>query len=498
MMMIRSINNGIFQKTIFKSTLNRFHSTKVAIIGSGPSGFYTAYHLLKKSKGDLKVDVFEKLPVPYGLVRFGVAPDHPEVKNCTDTFEEISNSPDFSFFGNVKIGKDVSLKELRDNYNCIVFSYGCDEDNLIGLSKIPGIDSKGVITARKFVGWYNGLPDFQDLNPPLDQVENVIIIGNGNVALDVARTMLVPIEAWSKTDITANAQNVLKKSKVKNVKIVARRGFLQTAFTNKEFRELLELYNYGVGFSPVPTEFLDPVRPFIKNFGRVHKRRLELIDRYFEAIKQNVNFPKTFELDYLKSPIEVKPSSKNPAILESTKFQVNNLLEDDEKNSTKVVPTDITITYKNELLITSTGYRGSALPGFEEFGIAFDEKRGRILNEHGRIKNSKNPDSFVDGFYSSGWISKGPTGVIASTMIDSFDTGDLILEDKAQGKFESEPKEGAQGIAKILQNRNHLYVTWKDWKKLEAKEIQDGKKVGKLREKITDVDKMLDVLRNLK
>lgn len=259
---------------------------KVAIVGTGPGGFYTAHHLLNKSSPDVKlnIDFFEKLPTPYGLSRYGVAPDHPEVKNCEDhminIMKDFGNSESrhkVRFLGNVEVGKDIALKELEGNYNSIVLAYGCTSaDNKLS---IPGADLPGVVPARQFVNWYNGHPDYYGENkyipPPLDKVDTVSIIGNGNVALDVARILLAdPREHWAKTDISVDAQQLLEKSTVKHVRIVARRGILESAFSNKEIRELLEL---PVKFVPLPKDLLDFDT---KKLGRVDKRRVSLLEKY--------------------------------------------------------------------------------------------------------------------------------------------------------------------------------------------------------------------------
>jgi adrenodoxin-NADP+ reductase len=196
---------------------------RVAIIGSGPAGFYTAHRLMKKVP-DALVDMYEQLPVPYGLVRFGVAPDHPEVKNCEDTFEEVAESPRFKYIGNVSVGQDIELAKMKPHYDAILFSYGASEDRPLG---IPGEDRRGVFSAREFVGWYNGLPEFENLQPDLESGDQAVIIGQGNVALDVARILLTPVDILRKTDIAAHALGALSQNKIKSVKIVGRRGPLQ-------------------------------------------------------------------------------------------------------------------------------------------------------------------------------------------------------------------------------------------------------------------------------
>ena len=198
---------------------------RIAIVGSGPAGFYTAHRLLHKVQ-DAVIDMYEQLPVPYGLVRFGVAPDHPEVKNCQDTFEEVAQSPRFNYIGNVRVGHDIELTKLKPHYDAMLFSYGADEDRRLG---IPREDLEGVFSARAFVGWYNGLPQFQNLKPDLQSGEHAVVVGQGNVALDVARILLAPLDHLRKTDITEQAIQTLSESKIKHVRVVGRRGPLQVS-----------------------------------------------------------------------------------------------------------------------------------------------------------------------------------------------------------------------------------------------------------------------------
>jgi adrenodoxin-NADP+ reductase len=210
-------------RNAYSTTTTARKPLRVAIIGSGPAGFYTAYRLMNKVQ-DAVIDMYEQLPVPYGLVRFGVAPDHPEVKNCQDTFEEVALSPRFNYIGNVRVGHDVALSSLALHYDAILFSYGASEDRKLG---IPGEDLPGVFSAREFVGWYNGLPQFQGLKPHLQAGEQAVVIGQGNVAMDVARILLSSVDALRSTDITEEALQTLSESKVKSVRVVGRRGPIQ-------------------------------------------------------------------------------------------------------------------------------------------------------------------------------------------------------------------------------------------------------------------------------
>lgn len=479
---------------------------KVAIVGSGPAAFYTAHHLLRKANDNFRfhVDFYEKLPTPFGLSRYGVAPDHPEVKNCEDCLQDImadfgtskaSNSHSARFIGNTEVGKDISLQELNDNYHSVVLSYGCtNSDNKL---QIPGANLPGVIAARQFVNWYNGHPDYHGPNavfnpPPLDEIEDVTIIGNGNVAFDVARVLLGdPLSHWNKTDINSDALKLLQRSTVKNVNIVARRGILESAFSNKEFRELLEMSKTEkVRFVPGSDEIKGLADLDRKKLGRINKRRVALFEQYSKGIDLDKLEPdvKTWNLQYLKGPAEFISNSKNPELLSETKFVVNKLHRDELLNTTSVTPTDKFVYTKNELVILSIGYKGIPLKEFEQMDISF--KNNRIINNGGRILTQEAKEDDIQhkkGWYTSGWIKNGPQGTIAVTMMDSFDTAEQILEDLANDiHTNADPK---YDITEKLDNK----VVWDDWRKLDDYERKLGEAEGKPRNKVSTYDEMLKI-----
>ncbi|KAG7665183.1 ARH1 [[Candida] subhashii] len=475
---------------------------KIAIIGTGPGGFYTAHHLLNKSSPDMKlsIDFFERLPTPFGLSRYGVAPDHPEVKNCEEYLVDIMN--DFGngdnqrhsvrFLGNVDVGKDISLDMLQKHYNSVVLAYGCTAaDNKLN---IPGGDNlPGVMPARQFVNWYNGHPDYYEtgskfIPPSLDKIEDVSIIGNGNVALDVARILLAdPKEHWARTDISTEAQALLEKSTVKNVRIVGRRGVLESAFSNKEIRELFELEN--ASFIPMDDSLLSSIDR--SNLGRVNKRKLSIIEKFNVSPKEDKT-PKshTWSLEYLKSPIKFTLNPQDPTLLASTTFVENELVHDPLIPYVKCKPTSKQTELKNELVIVSIGYQGTPLTGFEELGIWFENNK--LQNKQGRVLSVESKDNehnavFKTGFYTAGWIKTGPKGVIATTMMDSFDTADKMLEDLTNNhalKIEDE-----RDITQVL---NKDIVHWKNWGKLDAYELEKGKELGKVRYKVCNKQEMLE------
>lgn len=496
-------------------------SYKVAIVGTGPAGFYTAHHLLNKASPlkqfKLNIDFFERLPAPYGLSRYGVAPDHPEVKNCEEYLDNIMkeyhNSSEeilnhvVRFIGNTHIGKDISLEELNSNYDSVILSYGCTTaDNEL---EVPGAQLPGVISARQFVNWYNGHPDFyakdsKFIPPALDKVEDVTIIGNGNVALDVARILLAePGKHWSSTDISNEALEALHKSNVKNVNIVARRGLLESAFSNKEIRELLELSkDQKVRFIPIDTSVMDGIQPLIKDLGRIEKRRLALLEKYSKQSAESTESSqsdesmKTWSLQYLKSPKEFKVNASNPELLSSTVFNKNELIHELLIKKTKFRPKKgETEVIKNELVIMSIGYKGSPLIGFEDMGISFDTHNNRLLNREGRILSTSSSGEklhdlvYKKGWYTSGWIKNGPKGVIATTMMESFETADNVLEDLSNDIRTSKTTDST--LDEKLKDK-HI-VHWDGWLTLNEEELRNGATEGKSRDKICDINKMIEV-----
>lgn len=461
-------------------------SYKVAIVGSGPSGFYTAYHLLSKaSKYNFKVhvDFFEKLPTPFGLSRYGVAPDHPEVKNCETYLRDlmVDYTDKTRFFGNVEIGKDVFLSDLAHHYHSICLSYGCvSGDNML---TVPGSTHPNVISARLFVNWYNGHPDVytKPFKPPdLINTKTVTIIGNGNVALDVARVLLIGPSHWQHTDITQDALSVLQKSSVTKVNIVARRGLLQSAFTTKEIRELFELSkSHNVSFVPIDPDIWDPFVPQINTFDRPNKRKFATIQKYHDSFTQT---PKSWSLQYLKTPKEFVVENGK---LTKTVFTKNQIVSD--PNGERILATNDSFDLQNDLVILSMGYRGSPLPLSEQHSITFDSNRSRIINKGGRVVDEF--ENVVPGIYTSGWIKNGPKGIIATTMMDSFDTGVNILEDLSNHVFL-----GTIHKPDIQTTLNKEAVSWKDWLRLDKYEIHQGKMMDKVRDKVVDIDQMLKIV----
>ncbi|KAF2034285.1 FAD/NAD(P)-binding domain-containing protein [Setomelanomma holmii] len=441
--------------------------------------------------------MYEQLPVPYGLVRFGVAPDHPDVKNCQDTFEELALSPRFNYVGNVRIGHDIALTSLKPHYDAIVFSYGASEDRKLG---IPGEELPGVFSAREFVGWYNGLPQFQSLQPQLQAGEQAVVIGQGNVALDVVRMLLTPVDALKTTDITEQAIQTLSESMVKSVRVVGRRGPLQAAFTVKEARELMHMPS--VGFEPIDRSLYPRA---VKKLPRIQKRIGDVLLKGTPSTPQES--PRSWALDFLKAP---KAMHAQAGHLSSITFAKQQFAPNSDpfNPSARVVPTEDEVTMEVSVAFRSVGYKSAALPGLSELGVPFDSKLGIIPNDvHGRIITpSAGPGGLtaghVHGLYCAGWVKRGPTGVIASTMNDAFSSADIIAQDwqagvpflnDVQGKSESTGL-GWDGVKGEVKGNGVRPLGWLDWKKIDEAEKARGKEKGKEREKFPSVEEMLKVL----
>ncbi|KAF1361506.1 NADPH:adrenodoxin oxidoreductase mitochondrial precursor [Lizonia empirigonia] len=502
----RSLIGSSQAASILRPLLRNAYSTnattrkglRVAIIGSGPAGFYTAHRLLHKVQ-DAIIDMYEQLPVPYGLVRFGVAPDHPEVKNCQDTFEEVAQSPRFNYIGNVRVGHDIKLTKLKPHYDAMLFSYGADEDRRLG---IPGEDLKGVFSARAFVGWYNGLPQFQDLQPDLQSGEHAVVVGQGNVALDVARILLAPLDHLRKTDITEQAIQTLSESKIKHVRVVGRRGPLQVAFTVKEARELMKISS--VAFHDIDRSFY-PAE--IKKLARIQKRTAEVLLKGSIVTPEEVE--RSWTLDFLRAPVSIN-AEQGSNHLSSMTFRKQQFVPDADPldPSARVQPTQDDVTVPASLAFRSVGYKSTALPGLTDLGVPFDSKLGIIPNDvHGRVVSpNAGPGSLtaghIAGLYCAGWVKRGPTGIIASTMQDAFTSADVIAHDwenevpflnSAFGE-EKSTRLGWDAVKKEVEAKGVRPLGWADWKRIDATERARGKAKGKEREKFVSIADMLKVV----
>uniref|UniRef100_A0A034W9E0 NADPH:adrenodoxin oxidoreductase, mitochondrial n=1 Tax=Bactrocera dorsalis TaxID=27457 RepID=A0A034W9E0_BACDO len=472
MLLSRSLSLSVMTKQLYFNTIKQGLSTgvsgsgatkRICIVGAGPAGFYAAQYILKHLS-DCAVDLIEKLPVPFGLVRYGVAPDHPEVKNVINTFNKTAEHKDFNFYGNIALGKDISLEDLRKRYHAVLLTYGADKDRQLN---IPNEDRTNVLSARKFVAWYNGLPGAQHLNPDLSG-NTVAILGQGNVAVDAARMLLSSLDALRKTDTTEYALEALSQSKVQQVYLVGRRGPLQAAFTIKELREMLKLPNVQTLWKP--DDFTD-VPAQLASLPRPRKRLTELMLKSLsEQAGSSSAKNKRFLPIFLRAP---KAIGENEVELTVTKLQ-----------NDMAVPTDQTEHLQTDLVLRSIGYKSTCVDG----GICFDERSGRVHNENGRVLRDAVSKTVDPGIYVAGWLGTGPTGVILTTMNGAFTVAKTICDDILSNELDtSTAKAGLD--TKQLQR----VVTWRHWQRIDEAETQAGKVLGKPREKFVDVEEMLKV-----
>ena len=434
-------------------------SLRVAIVGSGPAGFYAAGALLG---GDAlaEVDMFERLPTPWGLVRLGVAPDHPKLKTVSRAFEKIADRPGFRFIGNVEVGRDLTHADLTRLYDAVIYCTGAQTDRRLG---IPGEDLPGSWPATEFVAWYNGHPDYQGLHFDLD-VERAIVVGVGNVAMDVARMLALTPEELAVTDTADQAIAAINASPVKEIVVVGRRGPAQAAFTTPELIEFGELAGADVIVDPRDLEGAD-------GGGDTNsERNLDVLREY--ASRAPSGKGKRLVFKFLTSPVEIFGDGKVEAI-----ELVRNRLEVDSDGWVKAVPTDEHETLACGLVFRSVGYRGVAIPD-----IPFDERKGTIANEGGRVE---------PGVYTAGWIKRGPSGVIGTNKKCAVETVELLLEDASAGRLPRSDATAAD-VDALLDERGIRRVLYAGWQSIDEAERAAGEKSGRPRVKLCTWDELLD------
>lgn len=450
---------------------------RVAIVGSGPAGFFAA-EALQKASPEVTIDLFDRLPTPYGLVRGGVAPDHPKIKSVTRIFDRIASQPGFRFMGNVHVGRDISIDELRERYHAVILTYGADTDRTLG---IPGETLPGSHAATEFVAWYNGNPDYAAAEFDLSQRE-VAIIGIGNVAMDVARILAKSPETLSETDLADHALAALAESKVETIHLLARRGPVQAKCTTPELRELGELEGVDVVVDPrdlaldaASAEQLETTN------DRNPRKNFEVLRGWAERSSSGAR--RRLVLHFNTSPVAMGGDGRVEEIT-----VVRNRLEADEDGWVHPVATDETTTLPVGLVFRSVGYRGRAIPG-----APFDERRGVVANVDGRVVEVPGSTRAVPGLYVAGWIKRGPQGVIGTNKSCATDTVTQLLADiDAQAMPDLDP--GVASIDALLNERGVVVTDWDDWQRLDAEERRRGEAAGRPRVKITDVDEMLAVI----
>ena len=425
---------------------------RVAVVGSGPAGFYAAGHLLA-SDLPVEVDMIERLPTPWGLVRLGVAPDHPNIKAVSRAFEKIAARPGFRFFGNVELGRDVTHEELTRIYDAVIYAVGAQTDRQLG---IPGEELPGSWAATEFVAWYNGHPDFQSI--PFDlNTERAVVVGAGNVALDVARMLALAPEELAPTDTTDQAIAAIDDSPLREIVLLARRGPAQAAFTTPELKEMGELADADVIVDAADLE------------GAVgtdtnSERNLEVLRGY--AAREPAGKRRAVVFRFCVSPVEIRGGER----VEEIEIVHNELVD----GGARAVPTDRHETIECGLVFRSVGYLGVGLPG-----VPFDEAKCVIPNDRGRVE---------PGLYAAGWIKRGPTGVIGTNKKDATETVELLLEDARAGLLH---RDSDERLESLLEERGAEAVMYRGWEAIDLEERTRGEPHGRPRIKLCSWEELL-------
>jgi ferredoxin/flavodoxin---NADP+ reductase len=433
-------------------------SFRVAVVGSGPAGFYAAAALLA-SDVEVAVDLIERLPTPWGLVRLGVAPDHPNIKAVSRAFEKTAAQPGFRFFGNVEVGRDVTHEELASLYDAVVYSVGAQTDRALG---IPGEELPGSWAATEFVAWYNGHPDFQGLEFDLSH-ERAVVIGNGNVALDVARMLALTPEELAPTDTTDAAIDAISGAGIREIVVIGRRGPVQAAWTPVEVGELGELAGADILVDPAELELDAASAAELEAAPPTVKRSVEHLRDY--AGREPSGKPRSINLRFFRSPVEILGDGK----VEALELVRNELVEG------RAVATGERETLECGIVFRSVGYRAVPLPG-----VPFDEGTATIPNEGGRVE---------PGLYVAGWIKRGPSGVIGTNKKDANETVELLLEDARGGRL---PRRGDGTLEQLLAEKGVAAVLYAGWEAIDLAERTAGEPHGRPRIKLGSWDELLE------
>jgi ferredoxin--NADP+ reductase len=447
---------------------------RVAVVGSGPAGFYTA-GALQAGGLPVEVDMIERLPTPWGLVRFGVAPDHPNIKAVSRAFEKIARVEGFRFFGNVEVGKDVEHSDLVRLYDAVVYTVGAQADRRLG---IPGEDLPGSWAATEFVAWYNGHPDLQGREFDLSGAR-AVVIGNGNVAIDVARMLALTAEELAPTDTTDEAIAALAGSGIREIVMLGRRGPAQASFTPPELQELGSLAGADVVVDPADLE-LDPASAAALEDDRATARRnVEILREY--ATRVTSGKPKTLTLRFCVSPVAIVGDARVEAV-----EVVRNELVADAAGRLHAKPVGEIEMIPCSLVLRSVGYRGVPLPG-----LPFHDDHGVIPNLGGRVVGDDGAP--LTGVYCAGWIKRGPSGVIGTNKKDAAETVELLLEDARAGALDSLGGD----LAALLRERGVAFVEYSAWEAIDAYERGLGEPQGRPRVKLSTWDELLARARQL-
>ncbi len=447
---------------------------RAAIVGAGPAGFYTTEQLLSAG---FEVDLFDALPTPFGLVRSGVAPDHPKIKSVTRVYEKTARKPGFRFFGGVVLGRDIARAELLERYHVVVYAVGTADDNRLG---IPGEDRPGSYAATRFVAWYNGHPEASDYDFDLTS-ERAVVIGNGNVAVDVARMLVLEPDELAVTDTADHALDVLQHSSIREVVMLGRRGPAQAAFTNPELRELGELVRADIVIDPAELELDEHSARWLEEEGdATAKRNMDVLRDY--SGRAPTGRSHRLIMQFLRSPVEILGEGEDGPV---TSVRVaHNRIEPGEDGRLRAVPTGETEVIPCGLVLRSIGYRGRPVDD-----IPFDHRRGLIRNAHGRVVDEESRSH--GGEYVVGWIKRGPSGVIGTNKKDATDTVQKILEDVEAATLNVPADPDPDAAAVWLKERVPDAVGWEGWMAIDEHERTAGEPHGRPRVKLVRNDDLL-------
>ena len=451
---------------------------RVAIVGSGPSGFYAAGALFNsKSHPDLRVevDVFDRLPTPWGLVRGGVAPDHPNIKAVSRVYEKIAAQPGFRFYGNVELGRDITHDDLTARYHAVIYAVGAQTDRRMG---IPGEDLPGSWAATEFVAWYNGHPDYRDLVFDLS-AESAVVVGNGNVAADVARMLALTPDELKATDVADHALEALAESKVREIFVLGRRGPAQAAFTNPELLELGAMTHADIYVDPGEAE-LDPLSSEFIESDAAHntaKKNVKIVHEYAQRPLEGKH--RRIVLRFLVSPLEIIGEER----VEGIRIGHNELAHDDS-GQIRPRPRDTSEEIACGLVFRSIGYRGTPIEG-----LPFDQRRAVIPNDRGRVVAEEGEP--VTGQYVAGWIKRGPTGIIGTNKRDAAETVELLLEDLDAGRLLEPADPDRDSLDRLVAERRPDAVSYDGWMAIDNAEKAAGEPHGRPRVKLCSFEELL-------
>ena len=448
---------------------------RVAVVGAGPAGAFAADRLLRR-RGDVEIDLFERLPTPWGLLRSGVAPDHQEIKRLDETFDRETLGRGCRFFGNVEVGVDISHAELMEHYSAVIYATGAQTDKSLG---IPGEDLPGSWAATEFVAWYNGHPDYRNLEFDLSG-KRAVVIGNGNVAADVTRVLTLSADELARTDVADHALEALRESNIEEVVVLGRRGPAQAAFTSSELRDLGQLDGVDLRVAPEDAE-LDPVSErWLAEEGTFTARKNVDLLREFAASAPRSDAQRRIVLRFLRSPVAIRGEGS----VEAVDIGRNEIVISDDGSLRPRAVDDSVETIECGLVLRSVGYRAVPLPD-----VPFDERSYVLPNDRGRVHAPGGEP--VPGVYAVGWIKRGPTGILGTNKRDADETVGCLAEDLGSGAIAPRELPPRDAIEKLLAARKPDLVTADGWRAIDARELESGSTAGRPRVKLTSLEDLL-------